>query len=95
MKFLVTVALSAAMSLPALADDKAKVAPERRALLIQIIEDLGCEMDGVSPPKAFLEKMEEHKFVKDETKAIAAEMFADGVAERKGSALVLKTENCS
>ena len=95
MKTLIAAALGAAISLPALADSNVAVDPERRALLIEIIEGLGCKMDGVSPPKAFLEKMEEHKFVKDETKAIAAEMFKDGVAEREGAVLVLKTEKCS
>ncbi len=95
MKTLVGAALAAVIALPAFAENHAEIKPERRALLISIIEDLGCKMDGATPPQAFLDKMEEHKFVKDETKAIAGQMFADGTAVREGSMLVLKTEKCS
>ena len=96
MKTVVCAALAAALAMPALADEDAfEVKPERRALLIEIIEGLGCEVDGVKPPEEFLAAMEEHKFVKDETKAIAGQLFDEGLAERKGAALVLKTEKCS
>ena len=94
MRKLIAVALLSCAALPALADEKVEVDPERRALLISIIEDLGCRVNGATPPKEFLDAMGEHKFVKEETKAIAAQLFEEGVAERSGAELVLKTEKC-
>ncbi len=95
MKALIAAAMSAAIAMPVLADDEVKVDPDRRALLVKIIEDLGCEMNGATPTKEFLGKMEEHKFVKEETKAIARQLFDEGVAKREGAMLILTTETCS
>ena len=53
MKKLLIAALAASVTLPALADDAIEVTPERRALLIEIIEGLGCKVNGAAPPKAF------------------------------------------
>ena len=85
--------LAAIIAVPGHAADT-KVDPERRDLLVGIIESLGCKVDGVAPPQEFLDAMAENNFVKDETKAIAAELLADGIAERNGPTLTLKTEAC-
>ena len=87
--------LSLLIGVPASAADDFKVDPERQALLIEIIEDLGCEVDGVSPPPEFLTAMALNAFVKDVTKAIAAQMINEGIAVRNGPNLILKTENCT
>ena len=95
MRIFAAAAVAAAICLPAAADETPKIDPERRALLISIIEDLGCTVNGASPPKPFLDAMEEHKFVKEETNAIAGQLFEEGAAKRDGPNLILKTGKCS
>ena len=96
MKALTVATVIAALALPAIADEAFEVKPERRALLIGIIEGLDCKVNGAAPPKEFLDAMKEHNFVKDETKAIAGQLFEEGVAKREGPNLILvDTEKCS
>ena len=90
MKTMLAAALIAMAATPLLAADE--VDPERRALFVTIIEDLGCKMNGADPPKEFLDAMAKNDFVRSETRAIASELFAEGVAERSGDLLILKTE---
>jgi len=94
MKLLLAALLMAAPTGLAFADD-APYTPERRALLVSIIEGLGCKVDGVSPPQEFLDAMEEHAFIRDETNAIAHDLVAEGLANHDGPTMILKTENCS
>lgn len=92
---LTAIILSVASVGPALAQSEAdKIDPERKALFVSIIEDLGCEMDGANPPQNFLDAMAADGFVREETRAIVRELASEGLAERDGATLVLKTENC-
>ena len=96
MRSMVLAAILSAIAIPGFAGQDFKVTPERRALLVEIIEGLGCKVDGVTPPKEFLDAMEKHNFVQDETKAIAVQLLDEQLAVRDGPMLILKkTEKCS
>ncbi|MEM7189830.1 MAG: hypothetical protein AAF439_09480 [Pseudomonadota bacterium] len=80
---------------PAVLAQDADYAPERRALLVSIIEQSGCKVDGVNPPQSFLDAMEEHAFDRDETQAIAGALLSEGLATADGPSLILKSGKCA
>ena len=55
---------------PALAHD-GHVDSDRKALLVSIIENLGCSLDGTDPGERFLAQMKKNAFQQPETRAIA------------------------
>ena len=94
MKTFLAATLAALIAVPALADANSD---KRKALFIEIVEKLGCRVDGATPSQAFLDAMKNNGFEKSETRVIARDLVKNKQAntERAGRILVLKTGKCA